>query len=246
MRLKTPIAIAAAAMTLTLVMSGCGSSAENEASAPEIQAATLRGGASLDYTPQPSVRGVRDVVDYAVAGEVAAWHEGPLVTEGEGGSATDFAVLELGSTSVVKSKSKDVEPRFILVELGGYWVDEHDKIIEPNNGSSYTARTLADVKEAVPIGTRVLALGEEIGFADPDNPEYSAKILRDWKPDKGSVLFATHPQGLLLETADGRYDSGRVPLSEVSSDQWPASPDYKGSTEDGTFEALLRDVQQGS
>lgn len=198
---------------------------------PAVQALMMRGGVSIDYERLPSVAAVRDKVDDAISGTVTAWHAGPFVTGG--GSATDYAVLELASTKVVKSKSKDLEPRFILVNLGMYNVNKQGKIIEPKNGSRYTARTMADVKKALPIGTRVLALGAKTK-------------LRGWKPVDGSVLISTHPQGLLLETADGSYDSGLVEPSDVMFGQWPRSASYSGSTGEGSFEALLRDVSRSS
>lgn len=213
---------AVASTALALSIAGCGTSDTRD-----VQASVIRGPVTADYNRLPSLAAVRDKVDYAISGTVAAWHVGPFVTEG--GAATDHAVIELAATKVVKSKSKDTEPRFVLVELGGYRVDKQGKVIEPKNGSRYTARTMTDVKKALPIGTRVLALGAKTE-------------MHGWKPVDGSALISTHPQGLLLETADGSYDSGLVEPSDVMFGQWPRSASYDGSTDEGSFEALLRDV----
>ncbi|WP_456698554.1 hypothetical protein [Aeromicrobium sp. P5_D10] len=245
MTTKTAWVAGSAAIAFALMVAGCSSASQDIARSPEARPRVLQNDVSRDYDIQPSVRSVRDTTSYAIAGKVAAWHEGPMIDVN--GYANMYAILELDSAQAFKAPAPHARPTFVRVELGTLPVDDDGNVVELEAPDvQYTALSVDDVKKAIPRGTRVLLLAEEVMSDDPENPEFNPKVLRDWMTSDGSPLLEPHPQGLLVETAKGNYDSGVAETADVSHGQWPASPGYAGSISDGTFEALLRDVQQGS
>jgi hypothetical protein len=113
-------------------------------------------------------------------------------------------------------------------------VDEAGKVIELTDPDvKYTALSLGDVAKAIPVGTRVIALGANVMVKDPNNPEFNPEVVKDWKTPDGSELMEGHPQGLLFETSGGGFESAIADRDDFTASGWPA-----------TFDGLLEDLRQ--
>jgi len=210
---------------------------------PDPNVALLRKVAgSADYDIQPSVSALEQLEEYALLGKVVAWHEGPM--HDLGGIALTYAVMETEVEQTFKSADGDASRRYTLVLQGALPVDERGEVIprDEKNGR-YAALSIDELKRAVPSGTRVIVLANELKVEEVDDGEMKLKILRDWEGKGDTPLLYPHSQGLLFEMADGGYESGgRAEQEEVAIKQWPASPDYRGAIRNGAFDALRREL----
>lgn len=203
----------------------------------------------MDYEMQPSVRGVLAVPEHALVGTVVAWHPGPIVRDPDG-IGDLFAVLEIKveqrfapSQSEPEADGEAASRRaYVRVSQGPFYLDEQGNVLPLENGNTYAGVTLRDLRSAIPAGTPVLALGNAVTPDVYDYPGVESTVVRWWASDGGEPLIDAHPQGLLLETADGAYESGSAQPRDVAIAQWRASPKYRGPHERGAFASLIAEL----
>jgi len=246
--------LGASALALSFVVGTAGCSTADASSTreqaaptrPKPDVAALRGGMmGADYNVQPSAAHVQRLAEYSVLGKVVAWHEGPRYSNGvklsDGSQDVQlFGVMEIETEQDFKSPDGGAKRRFVRVYRGVLPFDEEGDVVPAPKGTFYSALSLGDLKRAIPLGTRVVVIANEIVVKEHRSDEGNVVVIRDWTQDEGSPLLTPYPQGLLFETGDGDYASGGMAEAQedVAFGQWPASPEFTGSTRAGTFEAL--------
>jgi len=251
--------IAAVAIAAVLVAGGCSPSGD-DAGVPEQSAAdsrvegppapavesarsvdgeTVRGSADYDYDVASSVVEAAQAARTVVAGTVVSWTEGRAVRDGDDQRLS--AVLEVLIDQAFATE-EPVETIFVEVQRRGVLVDEAGNVLELDEGASYDERSVSDLENAVPIGTRVLVLAVDA----PSDEEIAAtgggqQVVTSWSaPRDGAELVSPLPQGLLFEDADGTYVSGVADQADVEHGQWPAAQQARGTG--ALFEQLLAEL----
>jgi len=252
--MKISHVIGAAGLSLALGLTGCGeaNSATEMDTAEEMSVQRTNPDAEIlhavagftDYNVQPSVSAVAERAQFVVLGKVVAWHDGPV--HDLGGMALTYAVMETETEQTFKAADGESSRRYTLVFTGALPVDEHGDFVPlESEETRYTALSIDDVREAVPEGSRVIVLADEFEAEAGADGEAFLQVLRDWTVPGGGPLLYPHSQGLLFETSEGGYESGgRAEQEDISFEQWPTSKDYRGSTQDGTFAALIADLSK--
>ncbi|MFV0433872.1 MAG: hypothetical protein ACK5LO_07840 [Leucobacter sp.] len=205
----------------------------------DIDGEAVRNGVTYDYDVLQSVGEVAEVSPYVITGRVAAWHDGPVVYDQ--GDGTYYGVLEMEPEQVFIAPDGKTHDRFYVAVLRGTMLADEDGEPIPlrDPEAEYTALSLEELTEAIPVGSKGIVLAEEISFEDPENTEYTGRLVQEWNPKaSGSPLLIAHPQGLLFETEDGGFESASAEQSDVTGGEWPAS-DAGG----GGFELLIKELE---
>ncbi|MDT0202877.1 hypothetical protein [Nocardioides sp. AE5] len=248
----------AVAVGVLFVISGCSGSGENtpagapsapsetlssvgsESDLPSVDGEIVRGEAHADYDVAASVVGAAEPATVVVIGRVKSWAEGRIIHDGD--SALKSAVLEVEvETSLVP---RTVESAFVEIDRGGTLIDEEGNEVELHDGATYVQRSVEELRQAVPVGTRVVVLG----VAAPTDEEIAStggqQVIEAWVPPHGDdQLVSPVQQGLLFEDADGSYVSGVADQEDVEFGDWPAAGergDAGGS--DGYFDQLVDEL----
>lgn len=238
-----------AAGVIALSVAGCSSeqpspdSPPSQTSAvpdgkPVIDAAVIRGEQHLDYEMFPSVVAAAEHATTLVSGTVAAWHPGREIRDGN--DLWKSAVIEITVKSSGGEQSAATKA-YIEVSRGVNTVDKNGKEIDPPSGRTYMQTSLEELRHAIPVGTRVIALNT-LAPSDAEHEQASTyiSVVKRWDPPStGSSLLAPLPQGLLFEEADGGYASGVADQEDVEIDDWPAAHKNNSSG----FEQLLSQLR---
>ncbi|MEU4835029.1 hypothetical protein [Streptosporangium sp. NPDC023615] len=140
---------------------------------------------AFDYDPLGSPEELAAKVPLVVAGTTEDFRPGPVIEEGLPGDRTHHVLMPVRVTERFKGRISGglVHVRFFQ---GGTWKNR------------VPVHSVADFRRAVPRGTRVLLfLHPRVRSPDPDHAWPTIKDRA--RLPAGTVLYATHPQGVLFE-----------------------------------------------
>ncbi|MCX6395696.1 MAG: hypothetical protein NTV23_04370 [Propionibacteriales bacterium] len=144
-----------------------------------------------------------------VSGEVVSWTDGAVMLDYDERLYT--AVLKIKVRTAWKG-SAQVKDGFIYVTRprGGELVNP-DGTPFRNPGAKSAVTSLAELRTAVPVGTRVLFVGDagDGVFQYEQPPQIRTLVPHAGYPD-GAKLLRPHAFGLLLEQNDGTVVSGSI------------------------------------
>lgn len=195
----------------------------------------LRGGRMYDYQPFATIGDAVDTVETAVVGRITDWRAGRSVIEDD--TAFRYAVIEVAVDQSFKEDRRDTI--YIEFELGNDIVDEFGQVVR--GPFSTNLLTIDDAKDAAPIGTPVIFLGDEIAA---ENDPHRKVVDPDAGLPAGEAPHGSYPQGLLLRNCDGSVTSAMAETRDI--DEWVVSEaalvddsTLRKATDPGSFDLLV-------
>lgn len=178
----------------------------------EVDGSVVRGPNSYDYDRQDSLGEALTIAQVALSGRILGWEEGRILDHGD--IVQSFALLAVRvEESVGGVDAGDVA--YVDLSRGIALTDA------PPRGES-TQRSIQDLRRAAPECARVIVLGDPV-----DGLEESGTVVEtsDEVLPPGTVVIAPLLQGLILETADGGFDSGIADPADLDAWGERSSPD---------------------
>ncbi len=185
-----------------------------------VDAELLRAGSDGSFIVHPSADSLADYASTVVVGEISSWSDGAVLYNYD---ERDFtAVVSIKVEGALKG-SKYVQNGFIYLRFhrGGEVIDEAGNPFR-NPGAPASVKSLAELREAAPPGTRVVVFADDGTYVDTVQREKPPEVRtirpRAGVPD-GAALLSPYPQGFLLN------DDGQVASAIADGEPWGWIPE---------------------